>query len=45
MPLKMDAVLCPLPIFAPIFDLSQQRRFDPNAAVRDLFGIRLSFPD
>jgi hypothetical protein len=31
--------------FRPVFDFRQQRRFDPNPPVRDLFGVRLSFPD
>jgi hypothetical protein len=27
------------------FDLRQQRRFDPDATVRDLLGARLRFSD
>src|SRR5712664_4242222 len=28
-----------------LFDLSEQRRLDPNATMRDLFGVRLGFAD
>jgi hypothetical protein len=31
--------------FGTILDLGQQRRLDPDGAVRDLFGVGLGFPD
>jgi hypothetical protein len=29
----------------PVLDLGEQRRLDPNAAVNDLFGVRLGFAE
>jgi hypothetical protein len=35
----------PFDRFGPVLDFGQQRRFDPDPAVRNLFGVGLSFPD
>jgi hypothetical protein len=35
----------PLRRLGPVFDFSQQRRFDPDAAMRYLFGVGLRFAD
>jgi hypothetical protein len=35
----------PLGGFRPVFDFGQQRRLDPDAAMRDALAVRLGIPD